>query len=102
MKHSVYGAVLYVVLAPALAGPLDLADTHNGKVLVQQRCMSRHVSKYGGDGSSVYTRPDHKIRSVEALEAQIGRCNEGTHAGFSSEQQRDVGAYLNKSFYKFQ
>ena len=102
MKHFVYGAVFYAVLTPALAGPFDLGNTDNGKGLVERRCMSCHVSKFGGDGSNIYIRADHKIRTVEALAAQISRCNEGAHAGFSEEEQRDVGAYLNRSFYKFQ
>jgi mono/diheme cytochrome c family protein len=101
MKHHVYGAVLYAVLTPALAGPLDLADANHGKALVERHCMSCHVAKYGGDGSSIYTRPDHKIRSLEALVTQINRCNEGTHAGFPPEGLLDVGAYLNQTFYKF-
>lgn len=102
MKNYAYSAVLFSVLTPALAGPFDLGDTANGKALVERHCMSCHVSKFGGDGSSIYLRPDHKIRSVEALVAQIGRCNEGTHAGLSENEQRDVGAYLKQSFYKFQ
>ncbi len=102
MKRYIYCAVLYAVLTPALAGPFDLGGADNGKALVERHCMSCHVSKFGGDGSSIYLRPDHKIRSVDALAAQIGRCNEGTHAGLSQEEQRDVGAYLNRSFYKFQ
>ena len=101
MKHFAYFAVLYAVITPALAEPLGLGDASNGKALVERRCMSCHVSKFGGDGSSIYTRPDHNIRSMEALVAQIGRCNEGAHAGLSQEQQQDVGAYLNQSFYKF-
>jgi len=101
MKHPVYYAVLYSVFTPALAGPLDLADVKNGKALVERHCMSCHVAKSGGDGSSIYTRPDHKIRSLEALVAQINRCNEGTHAGLPPEGLQDVGAYLNQSFYKF-
>jgi len=101
MKHLVYGAVLYAVLTPALAGSFDLADANNGKAQVERHCMSCHVAKFGGDGSSIYTRPDHKVRSQEALVAQINRCNEGTHAGLPTEGLQDVGAYLNQTFYKF-
>ncbi len=101
MKYPVYCVILYSLLTPALAGPLDLADVNNGKALVERHCMSCHVAKFGGDGSSIYTRADHKIRSLEALVAQINRCNEGTRASLPPEGLQDVGAYLNQSFYKF-
>ena len=86
---------------PSLAGPYDHADMDRGKVLVQRHCTACHVSGQGGDGSGIYTRPDHKIRSLPALQAQISRCNAGAGARLSKEDERDIGAYLNRTFYKF-
>ncbi len=101
MKRHACFVVLIAVISPALAGPFELGDANHGKSLVDRHCVSCHVSRFGGDGSGVYTRPDHKIRSAEDLVAQIGRCNAGAHAGLSAEDQRDVGAYLDQAFYKF-
>jgi len=101
MKRYALCAVLFAVFSSALAEPFEMGDTKIGKRLEEQRCSFCHASKFGGDGSSIYTRPNHKIRSVQDLAAQIGRCNEGSHAGLSEDEQRDVGAYLNRSFYKF-
>lgn len=86
---------------PVLAGPYDLADSERGKRLVQRHCTSCHVSGQGGDGSGIYTRPDHNIRSLPALQAQISRCNEGSGGRLSREDERDIGAYLNRTYYKF-
>ena len=86
---------------PVLAGPYDLADSERGKQLVQRHCTSCHVSGQGGDGSGIYTRPDHKINSLPALRAQISRCNAGTGARLSVEDERDIGAYLHRTYYKF-
>jgi mono/diheme cytochrome c family protein len=101
MNRLAFGAVVGSLSITALAGPFDQGDPAKGQALVQQRCMSCHVSKFGGDGAGVYTRAEHRITSPQALVTQIAHCSEGAHAGLSADQQRDVAAYLNQAFYKF-
>jgi mono/diheme cytochrome c family protein len=101
MNRHMFAAVFLALGLSAQAAPFDKGDPGVGKTLVGKHCVSCHVSQFGGDGSGVYTRPDHHIQSADQLKQQIGRCNKGAQAGLSDKQQLDVGAYLNQSFYKF-
>jgi mono/diheme cytochrome c family protein len=95
-------AILFLAFAaPAQALDFEKGSVKMGKLFFEQHCKSCHVDHFGGDGSGVFTRPDHEIRSVEELARQIGRCNDASHAELSEQQQRDVGAYLNQAFYRF-
>lgn len=76
-------------------------DPKHGQALLEKKCVSCHVSMYGGDGSEIYLRPDHKVRSPAQLTSQIAACNANTGAGWFPEDEADVAAYLNQKYYKF-
>src|ERR1051325_8373423 len=75
------GAVMFklpgfivLVLATSLAhaaDPFPQGDPAAGKALVEKNCVSCHASMVGGDGSKIYTRPDHKVKTASALLAQV-------------------------------
>jgi len=83
------------------ATPFDKGDAQKGKALVDKQCVACHVSMFKGDGSSVYTRADRKVKTASQLAARISGCNTNTGAGWFPEDEADVGAYLNKTYYKF-
>ena len=94
--------ILPLMLLIANAHAEDLfakGDVKAGKALHDKTCVSCHVSRIGDDGSAVYTRPDHKVNTQQALRAQISRCNANASAGWFPEEELHVGAYLNKQFY---
>jgi len=87
----------------ALALATLLGDAENGEFLIDTRCSSCHIGMFGSDGSEMYTRPDHKIKSVEGLMQRVEFCNINTQNGeLNSEQMDDITAYLNENFYKFE
>lgn len=90
-------------LLPALAAasPFASGDPRAGSTLHQQHCVACHVQLAGGDGSAIYTRPERKIHSAQQLAARIAACNSNTAAGWFPDEERHVGAYLNRTFYKF-
>jgi len=95
-----------VALVPTLllslgAAAAVTADPKNGKKLHDQRCLACHVRQMGGDGSQIYTRPEHLIKSLDALRQRIGFCVSQTNTSWFPEEQEDVAAYLNQQFYKF-
>ena len=81
-----------------LAGLMPLvgvaADAQRGNTLHDSRCTACH-------DSSVYTRPDHKIRSLDALRAQVTRCSQAAGANWNSNDISDVVEYLDQTYYHF-
>jgi mono/diheme cytochrome c family protein len=76
-------------------------DPKIGKTLHDKSCTSCHTKMYGGDGSKIYTRSDHKTQSAAQLAARVAGCNANTGAGWFPEDEAHVAAYLNQQYYKF-
>ena len=95
--------VLAVSLAlSARADPFANADPTKGKMLAEKSCVACNSSKFGGDGSQIYTRPEHRVKSAEQLLRQVTRCSQAANTDWSKRDIADVAAYLNQTFYKFQ
>ena len=93
-----------VLLVLTVAGALPLtaqADISVGKALYSKDCMSCHRSIAGGDGSSLFTRPDRHVTSFTGLEQQVKRCRANTGLSLSDSQLKDIEDYLNATYYKF-
>jgi len=89
----VYALLLFTLFVAAPA-PASAADIEHGKILYEQHCTRCHDSR-------VFTRPDHRIRSLEALKIQVKRCELNVPVNWPQQDVDDVVAYLDASFYKF-
>jgi len=76
------------------AGSLSLGDTKAGEKLHGQFCTACHTS-------SVYTRPNHSVKSYGGLVGRVGGCGAQLKLDLSHDQINDLAAYLNSNFYKF-
>ena len=83
------------------AAPFEKGDPTKGKALHDKSCTSCHVGMFGGDGSKMYTRPDHKTRTAQQLATRVSGCNANTGAGWFPEDEVHVAAYLNQQYFKF-
>ena len=97
---------LFVLLAffsfnAVQAAPFEKGDAAKGRALADKQCQACHVSLFKGDGSGVYTRADRKVKTTAQLAARIAGCNANTGAGWFPEDEVDVAAHLNKTYYKF-
>ena len=103
MKNSLLSAlILTVVSATVQAAPFEKADAETGKALFEKnKCSSCHISTYGGDGSKMFTRADRKIKSAPSLLTQITRCSANLNLSLFDEDEENIAAYLNMSYYKF-
>jgi mono/diheme cytochrome c family protein len=90
MKHALSVLLPLVILAPPALG----ADSAAGKKLYDTNCVQCH-------NSSVHTRPDHKIKSLAALDKQLAGCSAGAHVNLSDADRANVEQYLDEQFYKF-
>lgn len=69
-------------------------DAARGKTLHAQHCSGCH-------DTSVYTRTNRRVRSIEALIGQVNGCVRQTGARLDREQVNDIVKYLDESFYEF-
>lgn len=77
------------------------ADIPAGKVLHEKNCIACHASSYGGDGSAIYTRDFAKVTSAKGLVAQVRNCNTNLGLKWFEDEELNVAAHLNQTYYKF-
>lgn len=83
------------------AAPFAKGDAKAGEALHKKLCTSCHISRFGGDGSKIYTRADRRVKNASALAQQIATCNTMLATQLFPEDEANLGAYLNATFYKF-
>jgi cytochrome c553 len=63
--------------------------------LYENNCLSCH-------GSEIYTRDERMVASLDGLERQVQRCETALGLRWFDDDIKDVAAYLNDRFYKFE
>ena len=101
LRYLAMAMIAYAGAANAVPDVLSFGNPAQGKALYQKKCAACHASMFGGDGSSVFTRPSRRIHTPAALLAQVQGCNQRTHAGLTAEEEQSVAAWLNQRYYKF-
>ena|SRR6476659_8436802 len=78
------------------------ADAAVGARLVEAKgCETCHARQDLHGAKAIYLRKDRKVGSLDELKEQVGMCNHGLHLGLSANEERDVVAYLNETYYRF-
>jgi cytochrome c2 len=94
--------MLMLADASVLANPFLNADARKGEKLVQEsKCNACHVKLVGGDGTAIFTRADRKVRTAAGLLSQVRTCNTMLGTNWFPEDEENVAAYLNQTYYKF-
>ena len=99
---SLFSLISFNAAAEAIANPLFAkADVAAGMALHEKNCISCHASSYGGNGSGMYTRDYAKVKTSKGLVAQVRNCNTMIGLKWFEDEELNVAAYLNKTYYKF-
>jgi cytochrome c553 len=94
--------ILLCVTAISQAAPFAKGDADAGKkIFDQHQCNSCHSNKLGGDGSAMFTRAEHKVKTAASLKTQITNCSTNLGLMLFEDDEENIGAYLNKNYYKF-
>lgn len=103
MKNSLVSLfILFIFAGYTQAIPFARGKVEAGKVSFNKhKCNSCHASMLGGDGSKIFTRNEHKIKTPESLSTQIRSCSTNLGLMMFEEEEENLGAYLNKQYYKF-
>ena len=93
---------LFLATGSALAAPFPDGNAQSGEKLFDQyKCNSCHIGKMGGDGSAIFTRPNHKVTNPQKMIEQMKMCSGNIGKNLTAQEQQDLGAYLNQRYYKF-
>ena len=84
-------ALTFLAVSAHAAVPGDAAE---GKRLHDASCTGCH-------DTAVYTRKEHRVRSMDALKQQVEDCTHMAQGEFSPAQRQDIVKYLNEQFYRF-
>lgn len=99
MKHI--AAILILITTPTFAAPFASGNATAGKALHEKKCVACHVGHFGGDSSAIYTRADRRVKNAGALAQQITVCNSMLGNELFPEDEANLGAHLNQTYYKF-
>jgi cytochrome c peroxidase len=96
-RIALFGVAL---LIPSIC--LSAPDAAEGQKLVQKhKCEACHQSKVYGPEGTIYLRKDRKVTSWAKLKAQVAGCSSMLNLGLFPEEEENVAAYLNQTYYKF-
>jgi mono/diheme cytochrome c family protein len=93
MKGLLFVSLLIVLTPTAYAAALS-GDSANGKRLYDANCTGCH-------DTSVLTRPDRAVQSLDALQEQLASCAHMANKEFTESETQDLLKYLNHQFYRF-
>ena len=91
---SILCVSLLVLLMPAAYAASLPGDSANGKRLYDANCMGCH-------DTSVLTRKDRLVQSLDALKKQLASCSHMAKKEFTESETQDLLQYLNDQFYHF-
>ena len=94
-------AASLIPLSALAADPWGDADTKAGHAKHEEKCVACHVRLYGGDGSKMYTREGRMLSTKLDVLQRTAACNAQVQAGWFPDEEAEVAAYLNQTFYKF-
>ena len=101
MKRFVATSLLFIATG-TLAAPFPDGNAQTGKKLFEEnKCSSCHIGKVGGDGSSIFTRPNRIVHNPDELVDRMHVCSGVVGMTLTKQKEQDLGAYLNQTYYKF-
>jgi hypothetical protein len=93
MKAILLVSLSMLLMQSAYAAPLP-GDADIGKRLFDANCTGCH-------DTSVLTRKDRMVQSLDGLREQLGGCAHMANKEFTESETQDLLKYLNDQFYHF-
>jgi mono/diheme cytochrome c family protein len=92
--RSILCASLLVMLVPSAYAASLPGDSVDGKRLHDANCIGCH-------DTSLYTRQDRVVQSLDALKEQLSSCSHMAQKEFSASETQNLIKYLDDQFYQF-
>lgn len=91
--RNIARTLLLLGMTLPFAAGAGAADLKAGQALHDAHCMKCH-------DSSIYTREDRRVTSLEGLRKQVARCELSLGLTWFDDQRENVVQYLNSTYYK--
>ena len=91
---SIFCSSLLILLMPSAYAASLPGDSADGKRLYDANCTGCH-------DTSVLTRQDRLVQSLDALKKQLATCTHMAKKELSASETQDLLKYLNDQFYHF-
>ena len=91
---NILGVSLWILLMPSAYASELPGDSAEGKRLYDANCMGCH-------DTSIHTRKDRIVESLDALKKRLGDCSHMAGKEFSATETQNIIKYLNDEFYHF-
>jgi cytochrome c5 len=66
----------------------------NGEAVHKASCTKCH-------SSTVYTRPNRTVKSLDSLQQRVAKCNVNVGTNLTDDEVASVSNHLNTTYYKF-
>jgi len=87
-----------LISVPGFAQATDMVAT---KKLHDEKCVACHAQKSAfGDPDAIYRRGDSTVKSYQRLKTMVSLCNSELRLDLFPEDEQDLVAYLNETYYK--
>jgi hypothetical protein len=94
--------LLLLMMNSVLADPFPKGNVAAGKrTFEQSECKKCHIEIVGGNGSEMFTRTDRMALNPTLLMKQIKINSPRTGFNLTAQDELNMAAYLNKTYYKF-
>jgi cytochrome c peroxidase len=94
--------ILFFATAATNATPFAEGNAQAGKKLFDDnKCNSCHLGKVGGDGSAIFTRAARIVHNPLEMVDRMHVCSGAVGLTLTKQNEQDLGAYLNQTYYKF-
>jgi len=91
---SILCVSLLILLMPSSAYAELPGDSADGKRVYDANCTGCH-------DTSVFTRKDRVVQSLDVLKKQLVSCSHMAKKEFSATETQNIIKYLNDQFYQF-
>jgi hypothetical protein len=93
-------AIACLVVVPAMTA-FAAPDPAEGRKLVEaNHCEACHQRKAAGPVGAIYLRKDRLVTSWAKLKAQVSACSNQLNLGLFPEDEENIAAFLNATYYK--
>lgn len=100
MKRRVLQMLICIFVSCSVC-PAQATDMAATRKLHEEKCVACHAQKSAfGDPDAIYKRSDRTVKTFARLKTMVSLCNSELRLDLFPEDEQNLVAYLNATYYK--